>query len=1052
MARSQEGSEGKRNRQPKESSRRGVQRSRVVIGRISADADRTTIDAGGIELELLSSQSMPTAESIEADRAGTAPLFRDVIGKVGRVHGRQEGGVLLDARPIISQANPRLLDVFERIQQVIRQRGDELRSKPGVIALRPGYRFSNGWITDEPAIVAIVRRKQAPDALSDDEMLPAEIDGIPIDVAPATPLQQLMASSPTPLAYTQDLNDRIANPLGLAVPGSAPNNVSIAEDFTAEIVRKSKYIAPPNVSLDQVTGPMDVLCHASPDQGWPNLEKFLDNTGKKLTVAMYDFTAPHIANKIEAVLGRSKSLDLILDPAISLSAGGRGENPKANDSTEDDIVSGLRARLGNRRFAFSWAAVKRKGKTTAGIFPTAYHIKVAVQDSKAFWLSSGNWQSSNQPDLNPASNQADAELPGLRQTFNREWHVIVNHAGLARTYEDFIHWDMQQAADVQETQALVRPALDIPQEFEAQAATVADFFQPKLVSLGSDDVVQPLLTPDNYAGFALSVIKSARQSLRFQNQYINIAKSNPSEFEALLSALRDQIDAGLDVKIILRDIGDTRTMLESLKQFGIDPKHIRLQKACHNKGIIADDRMMIVGSHNWSGDGTCFNRDASLIFRHPDVVEYYTKIFDSDWDTLAAPQTRAETATPQLAVGVRAPEGTVRIPWDAYFGDDDAAEVGDALSSIAGPLSIRVNELQPPSITERPFEAFAPSSLVAAQPAVAYGTSSQLGDLRAAKAEASKRYLTSDRALAFSAQAATVSSVPESNVTAVGIGEKVSEGMPTGELAVKLFVRIKYTKGSIPVDHLLPTEIAGLPTDVEEVGEFAPLATSPNPRIQLMPAAPGCSIGFEFPPERPLTMAGTFGALVRDRAGNLSLLSNSHVLADSGRLPKGAPIYQVGLADLEPGASKRQIATLSNFSPFDDPTLRVDCALATPISPSAVTGDILGIGKPQGSADPRLDMIVHKFGRTTGYTAGRIVSVATDAAIDYEGVGPRTFVDQIMIQGLDGSTFSASGDSGALVLERQTNVAIGLLFAGSPSHTLANHLQDVLDALGVTLA
>jgi hypothetical protein len=30
-------------------------------------------------------------------------------------------------------------------------------------------------------------------------------------------------------------------------------------------------------------------------------------------------------------------------------------------------------------------------------------------------------------------------------------------------------------------------------------------------------------------------------------------------------------------------------------------------------------------------------------------------------------------------------------------------------------------------------------------------------------------------------------------------------------------------------------------------------------------------------------------------------------------------------------------------------------------------------------------------------------------------------------------------------------MAVGLLFAGSPSHTLANHIDDVLQALGVTL-
>ena len=36
-----------------------------------------------------------------------------------------------------------------------------------------------------------------------------------------------------------------------------------------------------------------------------------------------------------------------------------------------------------------------------GLLASAYHIKVAVRDGAAIWLSSGNWQSSNQPDVHP---------------------------------------------------------------------------------------------------------------------------------------------------------------------------------------------------------------------------------------------------------------------------------------------------------------------------------------------------------------------------------------------------------------------------------------------------------------------------------------------------------------------------------------------------------------------------------------------------------------------------------------------------------------------------
>src|SRR5439155_21851052 len=97
-----------------------------------------------------------------------------------------------------------------------------------------------------------------------------------------------------------------------------------------------------------------------------------------------------------------------------------------------------------------------------------------------------------------------------------------------------------------------------------------------------------------------------------------------------------------------------------------------------------------------------------------------------------------------------------------------------------------------------------------------------------------------------------------------------------------------------------------------------------------------------------------------------------------------------------------------------------------------------------------IDMRVHKFGRTSSYTVGHIISIATDVTVAYE-TGNFAFEDQIVIVG-DRAAFSAAGDSGSLILERQTNHAVGLLFAGSPSHTIANHIADVLQALGHTLA
>ncbi len=51
----------------------------------------------------------------------------------------------------------------------------------------------------------------------------------------------------------------------------------------------------------------------------------------------------------------------------------------------------------------------------------------------------------------------------------------------------------------------------------------------------------------------------------------------------------------------------------------------------------------------------------------------------------------------------------------------------------------------------------------------------------------------------------------------------------------------------------------------------------------------------------------------------------------------------------------------------------------------------------------------------------------------------------------DTGSFSDSGDSGSLIVDRKSRRATGLLFAGSATHTIANPIDEVLTALGVSL-
>jgi hypothetical protein len=96
-------------------------------------------------------------------------------------------------------------------------------------------------------------------------------------------------------------------------------------------------------------------------------------------------------------------------------------------------------------------------------------------------------------------------------------------------------------------------------------------------------------------------------------------------------------------------------------------------------------------------------------------------------------------------------------------------------------------------------------------------------------------------------------------------------------------------------------------------------------------------------------------------------------------------------------------------------------------------------------------MRVQKYGRTTGHTVGRITGINATLDVDYRGNVAR-FTGQIMISG-DG--FSTGGDSGSLIVTKGLLQAdrrpVGLLFAGSPTNTVANRIDLVLDRFGVTI-
>ncbi|MEA3162170.1 MAG: hypothetical protein QOD95_3718 [Gammaproteobacteria bacterium] len=514
------------------------------------------------------------------------------------------------------------------IDRVISQHLGEL-AKPGVLSVRPGYQMAGGWLTKKPAIVVTVDKKTDDPAPQD--RLPETLAGFAVDVREAGTLERLRASNPQLYAAVA-----AQSPPELQLPQFALERDLSGQSFASieEVAAAARAPAKPNIAytppvnapLQAIDDTFTITCHASPDAGWPQLKSFLTGVNSSLTVGMYDFTSAHILQTVQAALTAKKHLNLVLDhPAAD----------RTLDQTDAETQAALQATLG-ARLKFAWALEERDPEVAAWIFPSAYHIKVAVRDSAAFWLSSGNWNNSNQPDIDPIKDPAGAD--STLKTSDRDWHVIVEHPGLAALFEKYLQNDLTVAAQHQAQAAQIAASMDALSNLAKPDMPMASrvpkqFFAPKTIKARMK--IQPVLTPDNYANIILQLINSATKTLYIQIPYITPTdKPEGVVLAGLIEAVAKKIRASLDVRLILSGFAKPAA-LEQLQAAGIDANLIRIQNNLHNKGIVVDSSAVAVGSQNWSAPGVTTNRDATLVIFNEEAARYWEAIFLHDWTSMA---------------------------------------------------------------------------------------------------------------------------------------------------------------------------------------------------------------------------------------------------------------------------------------------------------------------------------------------------------------------------------------------------------------------------------
>ncbi len=303
-------------------------------------------------------------------------------------------------------------------------------------------------------------------------------------------------------------------------------------------------------------------------------------------------------------------------------------------------------------------------------------------------------------------------------------------------------------------------------------------------------------------------------------------------------------------------------------------------------------------------------------------------------------------------------------------------------------------------------------------------------------------------------------------IVGVDIGEKVSGGQNTGQASILVFVEQKKPVEALPPGEVIPREVDGVKTDVQElVIELQSVRQLLVTDRQIDAAAyPVLAGGISMGPARRVRLeppevetpgeyvfVGTLGAMVRDRTtGATMAMTNFHVACVNEEWTVGDRIVQPSRVD-GGDVTSQQFGSLSRAVLSEN----TDGAVILVDGAKRWDGEVVGIGAVAGSAVATREMAVQKRGRTTEHTFGTVASTEATLSLDYgDGLGTRTLRSQVRIttDTARSERFSEGGDSGSVVMDLDRNV-VGLLFAGSTdgSTTFANPIAVALDELGVDL-
>jgi cardiolipin synthase len=364
----------------------------------------------------------------------------------------------------------------------------------------------------------------------------------------------------------------------------------------------------------------EIKTFVSPDCSFKIIVDELRNASHSIYLNIYEFTNPILCDELINALLRNVSVNILLE----------GSPVGGITDEEKFILKKIANYGGNIRFIINDV---EKNIYKRYIFN---HGKYLIIDNKTVIVESCNWAKSGIP-KNPSYG-------------NREWGIVVKNESIANFFFNVFldDWEIERC----DIYSFKEMDFIIPDDFYFDENFYKGSYEPRFESknfIGNFSCI-PVFSPDNSIKAICDMIDSANESIYIQQLYIY--KDWDEKINPFVELLINKSKQGVDIKVILNynpcydETNEKCNQTKSLfDEIGIQTKFIysnwSIFSNVHNKGMIVDNKSVLISSINWNENSVLNNREAGIIIINEELTKYYSDVFFYDWN-LSPPKQKTQ--------------------------------------------------------------------------------------------------------------------------------------------------------------------------------------------------------------------------------------------------------------------------------------------------------------------------------------------------------------------------------------------------------------------------